>query len=293
MFLTLVTELEKLFRQKRTWMTLALLNVVSLGLLLTVLLLPVVTGIDPEVRDAMQQAVFSRPGWVRSALSWLAVLWANTFSMASTLFLALLAGTMVAGEFEDDSIQMYMVAPVSRVSVWMGKVLAAYGVYLLAWGLGLCLMAATTLRACALQPGLAELVPREGLLQVLGAYALVDLATLSFFLLVSTWVRGGTSATLTGLGLYLLSMVGDFFLWLFREFDALPEMLAQAMDYSFTRTSRVLSLGEVSAFLRNPLREGGFPVELDLLGANLAWMLAFLVLGTWCFARRESRPEST
>jgi ABC-type transport system involved in multi-copper enzyme maturation permease subunit len=292
-FLTFFTEIEKLARQRRTWMTFFFLNLVGIGLLLAIFLVPLLTTMDPDLHGAFREAILTRPEWIRGVLSWLVVLWANTFSILSTLFLALLAGSLVAGEFADDSIQIYMVAPISRARVWWGKVLAAFFFYLVAWALGLLVVGLTYWRACSLEPGLGGMLSLGATTKVVAAYALVDLSTLSFFLLVSTLTRGSTSATVSGLGLYILFSVSDFFFWFLHQLDAFPVSLLPWLDYTFTRTARVLSLQELSAFLRNPLRAAGFPIQLNLLGANAAWMALFLLLGLGVFSRREAHPEGS
>lgn len=290
MFLILATELEKLARQRSTWMAAAFLNLVGIGVLLLVLCLPLIDALDPDVLAEVDRLVRRNPEQARSWLIFVFVLWANTFSLLSTFVLAMLAGRAVAGEFQDDSIQMYLLAPVHRLEVWLGKVLALVLVYALAWLLGLTLMGAAYLRMLGLQPGLSGLLAGAPVWKVFGAYALVDLSTLAFFLCLSALVDGAFTATLGGLGLYLASMGMDVFVWLFQNHYKTSRVLAFWHGYSFTQTARVMDLGQVATFLR----QGGvgLPLRLDLLGANLAWMLGFLTLGYLAFSRRESRPES-
>lgn len=292
MLTVLGLELTKLLRQKKSWLTLAAMNLVAL-MALGALLLPPVADAVREGAAAAEMAVAAGqvdPLAPRRGLAALVLLWAHGFSLISMLFMALISGALLSRELGDGSIQVLLAAPVERWRVFAGKVATAVTFYAMAWGLGMVLLGLTWARTCQLDPTMATRLEGLPMAQALGAYAVADLSLVCFFLLVSAACSTETGAVAASLGLYLGMQVLDGFGALLRGLEAMPALLDPLFQYSLVRTSGVVDFSALQAYLVQG--RGPFPLRLDLLGANLCWSVLLLALGYAVFRSREDAAES-
>jgi ABC-type transport system involved in multi-copper enzyme maturation permease subunit len=291
MLTVLGIELEKLARQRKSWLALLVLNCVGLLLLVALWVLPaLVFPEDFQAKTAGSQASIDL---ARRVLAATIVLWANTFSLLATLVLTALAGAVFAAEYADDSIQMLLLAPVRRIQVWAGKVLALVLVYGAAWAVGLGLMLLSYQRLVSLDGDFAGQLWEIPVGELLGTYVLLDLTTLAFFCTVSAASRGGVGATIGGIGAYVVLIVGNLILQIVGAmpfFGETPRAVELWAEYGFPAAVQVASLTDVTNWVLKPT--GAFPVESHALWVSAGWLAFFLAASAGIFCFRESRPES-
>ncbi len=297
MLLVLRNELEKMFLQKKTWASLVLLNLVSFAVLLAAIFIPILM-LKPETVTMLQglEATENTISNARSFVAGAVILWVNSFSMLATFTLALQSSSVFAAEFGDDSIQMLFLAPVSRFSVWAGKVFAVVLLYLSAWLLGLSLMVLAYLRFQYLSPSFEGVLWDLPLGRLLCTYALLDLTTLAFFLWISTMSSSVMGATLSSLGAYLGLILFGFAVSSLRMLPIFtgvavqdPRIFQWWRTYGFPGAVQTADAKALKSFLFDA--QGGYPIAQGVLATSLAWMVIFLVLGLLCFSRREAKPE--
>lgn len=291
MLTVLGIELEKLARQRKSWVALVVLNSVGLLLLVALWVLPAL--VFEEVPGAQGGASQAGAELARRVLAATIVLWANTFSLLATFVLAALAGAIFATEYADDSVQMLLLAPVRRIQVWAGKVLALVTVYGAAWAVGLGLMLLSYQRLVGLDGDFAGQLAQIPVAELLGTYVLLDLTTLAFFCTVAAASRGGVGATLGSVGGYIVLIIGNGILQLVGAlpiFGDTPRAVELWSEHGFPAAVQVASLADVTNWVLEPT--GAFPVETRALAVSGAWLLFFLGTSAWVFCYRESRPDS-
>lgn len=277
-------ELEKLFSQRKAWISVVCMNMVGLGVLGLLLIPPVADSIRRSAAAALA-AGFVEAEAARRMLAMLAVGWAQVFSFLALIFLALVAGALIADEFGTGSIQVLMVAPVSRAQVFAAKVAAAASFYFLAWGSGLVLLGCAYVRLKNLDPSFALDLTTLPLGRTLACYAVVDLSMLAFFLLAACVTTGEGTAFVVGIGGYLGLLFLDALLFLADQLEVLPGFVADLAAYTFTRTAGVIDFDAAYGYVSGD--QPNFPLRTDLLGANVLWTAALLALAYQVFRRRE------
>ncbi|PKK90809.1 MAG: hypothetical protein CVV64_07985 [Candidatus Wallbacteria bacterium HGW-Wallbacteria-1] len=275
------TELYKLFRQKRTYLAILGMNLLSM--------LVLVFGIVARIWALMSGAGFNLATYLAMGDTWVRDLVSVQLifmTIFSGLFLSLIWGEMVSKEFRDQTIRLSLMGPVSRLQLFAAKTSVAFLLMVVTIAVSMIFIFISLLLihiggkgiSGAIEIMSAAFTGRELLL-----FGGLNFFTMSFIGMVAAF----SSGIETAIGL-------SAFTWMIMSFmDGLIGALNRTGDisgslYEILRMSFTNSAHEI---LIRFSKTSGLVTDLTIYGSELralgVYSLIFLLLAAFLFCRRE------
>lgn len=274
-------ELSKLYRLGWTYAVIFGMNSLSIVVFgLFILLYIKSTAIDDAAQltqDMAHQAapmlyfIYGLQGWM--------------FSFLSFFFIAIFIGMILGREFDNGSIEFFVLSPYRRMQIFMTKFSSVLLVYFVALFCNLLLQGITVLILTASQPVFGTLVEPSVLLKILAASVATDLSWMAFVFFVGMLSNGVATTVLYSLLGYLGFRTADAVFFLGDQYHFLTDWQLKLAEYTFTASSNVLDTKQLPAYIFGQIDK--LPLSFDLLGVNILYGLCFLGLAALCFKYRE------
>lgn len=274
-------ELSKLYRLGWTYAVILGMNSLSIIVFgLFILLYIKSTAIDDAAQltqDMAQQAapmlyfIYGLQGWV--------------FSFLSFFFIAIYTGLVLGREFDNGSVELFVLSPYTRMQIFMAKFCSVILIYFTALLCNLLLQGTTAFILTAAQPVFGNLVELSVLLKILAASVVTDLSWIAFIFFVGMLSRGVATTVIYSLLGYFGFITADIVFALGDHYHFLKDWQLKMADYTFTASSNVLDTQQLPAYVFGQIDK--LPLSFDLLGVNILYGLCFLGLAALCFKYRE------
>ncbi len=286
MFDILRYELYKMRRLKKVYFCSFAINFLPL-MLLFVLTVLFFKGMIYRDFGVMQQMFVKEFG---SGIMGTLVVLLSFFSWASWFFQTIIAGELISKEFENKSIKLMLLMPFKRLTIYMGKLLSTlvFFVMNLFFYLALCALIGVALdRVFGFK--VFALIDYPLLLQLCSAYFVINFSYISLVFLVSIFARSAESTmAFTIFATFALKLIDNVIL-LFGKLDIIPFYIADNLvNYSYLKSCEVIKYEKLIKMVEDGSYQN-MPISFDMLGVNILYSLAFLVIGYQIFKRKEEK----
>ena len=207
------------------------------------------------------------------------------FSFLGFFFFGILIGELVGREFESGSVGLLFMSPFTRLAVFGAKLVSVLFVYFISLALNLSILSATVWILSRVHSVFLRLLDPALLFKLLGAQVLIDISWIALMFLLSTMSHGVASTMAYTIFVYFSLLFVDTIIWLGAQFQFIGPWLVKAGAFTFTNSCRVLDSHHVTKYFTRQIPE--FPLAFNLLGLNLAYTFAFLLLAAYAFSKRE------
>lgn len=274
-------ELTKLYRLGWTYAIILGMNAFSIVIFgLFILLFIKSTAIDDAAQlteDMAQQAapmlyfMYGLQNWV--------------FSFLSFFFIAIYTGLILGREFENGSIELFVLSPYTRIQVFIVKFSSVIFIYFMALLVNLLLQGTTMLILTTSQPVFGTLVKGGVLLKILAAGVVTDMSWIAFVFFVGMLSSSAAGTVIYSLMGYFGFVLADIVFALGKHYEFLEKWQLRLGEYTFTQSSNIFDAHQLPAYVFGQINE--LPLSFDLLGVNILYGLCFFGLAALCFKYRE------
>ena len=286
MFDILRYELYKMKRLKKVYFCAFAINFLPL-LILFILTVLFFKGMIYRDFGVMQQMFVKEFG---GGIMGTLVVLLSFFPWSSWFFQTIIAGELIAKEFENKSIKLMLLMPFKRLTIYLGKLLSTIVFFVVNMLIYLSL--------CALI-GLAldyvfgfkvfSLIDYHLLVRLCNAYFVINFSYIALVFLVSIFARSAESTmAFTIFATFALKLI-DAVILLFGKIDIIPIAAAEwLVKYSYLKSCEVIKYEKLIRMVDT----GDYlnmPLAFDMLQVNIIYSIAFLFIGYQIFKRKEEK----
>jgi ABC-type transport system involved in multi-copper enzyme maturation permease subunit len=274
-------ELSKLYRLRWTYAVILGMNaftIVAFALFILLFIKSSAIGDATKLTKEMAQqaapmlyAVYGFQKWV--------------FSFLSFFFIAIFTGLILGREFEDGSIEFFILSPYTRFQIFLAKFCSTVLVYFIALLLNLLLQGITVLILTTAEPVFSSLVKLSVLIKIFSAGVVIDLSWIAFVFFVGMLSSGVATTVIYSLIGYFGFVTADIVFSMGEHYEFFHGWQLKLAKYTFTASSNVFDASKLPSYIFGQINE--LPLSFDLLGVNILYGICFLSLAALCFRYRE------
>jgi len=276
-------EFAKIYRAGWTYAVIIGMNSFSIVLFgIFMLLFLKSTAIDDAARLSSDYAMQAMP-----FVYFIYMLESGVFSFLSFFLMAIYIGLIIGREFENGSIELFILSPYRRVQIFLAKIFSIFIVYFAALLVNVIIRGIVVMIINSVHPSFSEFLQSDVLLQIFAVTVLTDLSWIAFVMLIGMLSNGVATTVIYSLIGYFSLVVVDIVFVLGKHYEFLTKWQLKFADYTFTASGNVLIIEELPKYVFGQISE--LPVSFELLSVNLLYGLLFFLLAGICFNYREVR----
>ena len=274
-------ELNRIFRMGWTYAVIIGMNAFSIIAFLIFLFLMAKT---PAIEDAGAKASELK-SYAGNIIYLIYMTGSGVFSFSSFFLMSLFVGITVGREFDEGSIEFFILSPYTRTRIFLVRLMGIFLTYFIArlFNTGIQLSAAWILAKS--QPVFAPLINYSVLGKILAANIVADLAWIGFIVFLGMFSSGAATTVVYSLAGYFFFVVADIIVVVNEQYHFLSDWQAYLGKYTFTASCHFFIMEKIPQFLLG--LTSTLPVSFDLLSVTAGYGFVFIALACVAFHYRE------